>query len=785
MAEARAAAATPDVHYLEEGRDATHDFVTAWKRSFVRRLYRTRNKIRNRLWPTSPLYLTVTTLLFALFMKCGWEWTIPITSRLWYLAECLHLNEGVYEPVRLLVVSFVGGVIFFIALSYVRRWLLRCLLSYRGWMFEPLRKTSWKTLVWGVTVRCISGWFPSLYSYQRSLPCLPVPDLDETLAGFITSIEPLYGKDSEEVKKFQQQAEDFKKKLGPKLQRILVLKSWWAQNWVTDWWEKYIYLMGRTSICINSNYYILDHGYWQPTYRQVSRAAYGVYTYVVNKRKLDQETLKPLVLRGTIPLCMQQYERIFSTTRIPGLEIDELRNYKPQNIKYIVVQRKGFYYKVDVYDALGNILTPQNLEKQFEWIIQDADKHAESADNYSSATSLAALTGTERTEWAQTRTEYFSSGVNKDSIHILDSALFHVILETHSFKTNGERGQFVLHGDGRTIWFDKSFNLIFFADGKCGINVEHSWADAPVIGHISEHMYTNEVLEDLYDDDGACKPIDAVQGAIRAPERLVWEVPATLDTKIQKAIKSNQEANADLDLEIVDYQPYGKGFIKTCKVSPDAYVQCAIQLAYYKDAGKFALTYEASMTRLYLHGRTETVRSFTNESREFISAMCADNKDKAECIKLLRAACDVHQTMYRKAMAGQGLDRHMFGLYVACKGLGYESEFLKSALTIPWVLSTSQQPQQQIEHTADCSNPKFMNMGKLSTSNPNFAKMVCPGGGFGPVSDQGYGISYMIPGDLRLFFHISSKKSTPTTSSKRFQTLLEESLKEIRELFDV
>jgi len=53
-------------------------------------------------------------------------------------------------------------------------------------------------------------------------------------------------------------------------------------------------------------------------------------------------------------------------------------------------------------------------------------------------------------------------------------------------------------------------------------------------------------------------------------------------------------------------------------VSPDAYIQLALQLAYYRDAGRFVLTYEASMTRLFLHGRTETVRSLTQESCNFV-----------------------------------------------------------------------------------------------------------------------------------------------------------------------
>ncbi len=43
-----------------------------------------------------------------------------------------------------------------------------------------------------------------------------------------------------------------------------------------------------------------------------------------------------------------------------------------------------------------------------------------------------------------------------------------------------------------------------------------------------------------------------------------------------------------------------------------------------QDAGKFSLTYEASMTRLYREGRTETVRPCTIESSQWVKAMHDD-----------------------------------------------------------------------------------------------------------------------------------------------------------------
>jgi len=40
-----------------------------------------------------------------------------------------------------------------------------------------------------------------------------------------------------------------------------------------------------------------------------------------------------------------------------------------------------------------------------------------------------------------------------------------------------------------------------------------------------------------------------------------------------------------------------------------------------QNAGKFCLTYEASMTRLFREGRTETVRSCTEESCDFVRSV--------------------------------------------------------------------------------------------------------------------------------------------------------------------
>ena len=59
---------------------------------------------------------------------------------------------------------------------------------------------------------------------------------------------------------------------------------------------------------------------------------------------------------------------------------------------------------------------------------------------------------------------------------------------------------------------------------------------------------------------------------------------------------------------------------------------------------------------------------------------------------------------------------------------------------------------------------------------------ISPGGGFGPVTDDGYGISYMFAGEDKIFFHVSSKRSSPMSDSEKFLNVLNNVLKEMKDL---
>lgn len=118
-------------------------------------------------------------------------------------------------------------------------------------------------------------------------------------------------------------------------------------------------------------------------------------------------------------------------------------------------------------------------------------------------------------------------------------------------------------------------------------------------------------------------------------------------------------------------------------------------------------------------------------------------------MRLLQIACRVHQMAYQDAMCGKGIDRHLFCLYVVSKYLEVDSPFLKEVLSEPWRLSTSQTPHGQ--------TPKL--------DLKKYPRCISAGGGFGPVADDGYGVSYIIAGEDLIFFHITSKRSSPETVS--------------------
>ncbi|KAM7414255.1 hypothetical protein PAMA_019193 [Pampus argenteus] len=766
MAEAHQAVAfqftvTPEGIDLQLCHEALRQIYLSGLHSWKKRFIRFKNGVMTGVYPGSPGGFMVVVVSYMSYNK--YRQLDPSLGLIAKVGQHIPISRYMSTDSQRIVGGVLVGTGLWVTIIMIMRNVLKSLLSWHGWMHARHGSVSWSTRMWMVLVKVFSGRKPMLYSFQNSLPRLPVPSINDTCTRYLESVRPLM--DDEQYEQMKELTKDFEKNLGPRLQWYVKLKSWWTSNYVSDWWEEYIYLRGRGPIMVNSNYYAMDFLYVYPTSIQAARAGNAIHAIMLYRRKLDRAQVKPLMLLNTIPMCSAQYERMFNTSRVPGVDTDTLQHMNES--KHIAVYHKGRFFKVWMfYD--GRLLLPREIEQQMQRIMADTSEPMPGEER------LAALTAGDRTPWANSRETFFSQGKNKQALDAIEKAAFFVTLddteqrfdEANPVKSLDSYAKSLLHGKCYDRWFDKSFNLIVFKNGTMGLNAEHSWADAPIIGHLWEHVLSMDPFKLGYTEDGHCcgEPHPNLPG----PQRLQWDITAECQEVIQSSLTVAMALADDVDCHIFPFHDFGKGLIKKCRTSPDAFIQIALQLAHYRDKGKFCLTYEASMTRLFREGRTETVRSCTVETCAFVRSMIR-NETTEERMKLLKQAAEKHQNMYRLAMTGKGIDRHLFCLYVVSKYLGEDSPFLKKVLSEPWRLSTSQTPLQQVELFDLVRHPEY----------------VSSGGGFGPVADDGYGVSYIIVGENLINFHISSKRSSPETDSHRFGGNIKRAMLDILDLFQL
>ncbi|NXN99271.1 CPT1B palmitoyltransferase, partial [Rhinopomastus cyanomelas] len=764
MAEAHQAVAfqftvTPEGLDFQLSREAVRQLYLAGIHSWKKRLVRAKNSFLTGVYPASPSSWMVVVMATAGSFYCQVDPSMGLIAR---IRHCLPHSPLLSEESRTVVSVTLFSTGAWLSAVLLFRQALRLLLSYHGWMFEPHGRMSRSTRVWVALMKLLSIRKPLLYSFQTSLPKLPVPSVEATVSRYLESVRPLL--DDGRFSQMEALAKDFKEKTAPRLQRYLILKSWWTTNYVSDWWEEYVYLRGRSPLMVNSNYYAMDFLYVTPTHVQAARAGNAVHSILLYRRKLDRGEIPPMMALGIVPMCSYQSERMFNTTRIPGKETDTLLHLADS--RHLAVYHRGRFYKLWLYYG-GQLLAPCDLELQFQRILDDPSPPQPGEER------LAALTAGERVPWAEARARFFSQGKNKASLDAIERAAFFLTLdeEEHGY-VEGKDGcmdayaKSLLHGRCYDRWFDKSFTLVVYKNGKLGANAEHSWADAPIVGHLWEFMLATDKFQLGYAEGGHCR--GDPNTALAPPQRLQWDLPDECRAAIEGSLHLAKALADDVDFCCFQFSQFGKGLIKRCRTSPDAFIQISLQLAHFRDKGHFCLTYEASMTRLFREGRTETVRSCTAEATAFVRSMGDPRRSRSERQRLFKQAAEKHQLLYRLAMTGAGIDRHLFCLYVVSRYLGVQSPFLAQVLSEPWRLSTSQTPQQQLRMFDLAKHPDH----------------VSTGGGFGPVADDGYGVSYIIAGENLITFHVSSKYSSPETDSKRFAGNIRQAMLDIAGLFD-
>ncbi|KAI6239477.1 Cpt-6 [Aphelenchoides fujianensis] len=711
------------------------------------------NFVFDRLWPVKPwVFGSLSAASAAVFLR----------NPAW-IPEGLRAKSTNYATNSLLLGVGCAAVSVVVVRLFLRLFYFR----YKRFLFEDPKRPSAATRLWQLTFVLLKRFAPPrLRSCDALLPALPVPALRKTIERYLESMEPLMSE--EEFAALKAMTDEFLRSEGPKLQWRTWLYSWTARNYVTPIWELG-YLYRREPLIVHSSICCVDC-LGTPPCSQPRRGAQMVYGTALNMLSFADRSQRPLA-DGL--LFSGHYNRLYATARVPGRERDHWESVG-ERTRHFVCLAGGCFFKVDLFDPRTNRLrSVEELDAILTEVLKRNERPAEAERR------LCALTQDRRDGWAANRERFFlANETNRRFLRTMETAMIFLILdeaEDYGYKAGNydQLSNFIgnmLTGNGANRWTDKPINFIIGKNGRAGACSEHSVADGPEYFHITENKFFADLFIGFPKEVVDVEKLENFELPPDLPpaERMAIEVVDGMPAEIDRCYAEASQLIANVDMASMMFDEWGKGRIKTASCGPDAFFQMAIQLAYFKDQGKFTLTYEAASTRFFDHSRTETMRSVSRDSCAFVRAMLSEPRDRQLCIRLLQAACASHQHRTRLAMTGEGIDRHLFVLYVMSKRAGVESAFLEHYIQQRWVLSTT-----QIGYVTD-----------LLDETPATPEQCWLGGSFGAVTEDGYGVAYRFVGQHAMIWHVTSYHSAENTSSRRLRGLIEESLREMIGLFD-
>ncbi|XP_063985570.1 carnitine O-palmitoyltransferase 2, mitochondrial-like isoform X2 [Diachasmimorpha longicaudata] len=618
---------------------------------------------------------------------------------------------------------------------------------------------------------------PTMY-FQKSLPRLPIPKLEDTCKRYLKAQEPILS--PEDFKKTCDNTAAFQSKEGPQLQKKLLEmdSSNKHTSYISEPWFD-MYLRDRKPLPINYNPFMImvqedNASYNEPlvkiTNLLISSARFmnslraGILkpeVYHMNPKKSDTpffQTITGLLpstlatygayLFKAFPLDMSQFPYLFGTTRIPEIEKDRI--YNNPTSRHVIIMRRGHFYSFNLLNENGGIRSPEEIASSVRSILNDTRGPNECP--------IGILTATERNQWARNRQHLLSLG-NEEVLREIDSATFVFALDDDSLEENHNKLlRHFLHSDGSNRWFDKSFSLIINGRGYAGLNFEHSWGDGVAVLRYFTNLKADIKSNPSFHPEDQSKLTNPSQDV----KRLVFKVDDALKASVSRALREYHHwAYGTLSLDHQISEVFGKKQCKGFGVSPDAVMQVAFQLALYKLEKRSVPTYESCSTSAFRHGRTETIRSCTSQTKALCKAIVESGSSKVndnELKKLIVECSKSHNGLTKEAAMGQGFDRHLFALKKV-----WEQSKVRESLPVIFQDPAYDRINRNILSTSTLSSPDVL------------------GGGFGPVVENGYGIGYMIQ-DNRLGSVVTCYKSH--RDATEFIDHLETSFKDLHRILE-
>ncbi|GCB66432.1 carnitine O-palmitoyltransferase 2, mitochondrial [Scyliorhinus torazame] len=572
--------------------------------------------------------------------------------------------------------------------------------------------------------------------FQKSLPRLPIPKLQDTMQRYLTAQRPLL--DDDQYRRTEQLAQDFKKGIGNQLHEELVTQD--KRNKHTSyisgpWFD--MYLSAREPVVLNYNPFMSFHPDPNPANNsQLIRATNMTVSVLrfmktlragllepeifhLNPAKSDTSQFKNIIrfvpasiswygayMVNAYPLDMSQYYRLFNSTRIPKPIQDELLT--DDSAKHLLVMRNGHFYTFDVIDQDGRITKASEIQAHFKYILSDPRPPPEFCLGY--------LTSENRDTWTLLRQSLLEAG-NAQVLNKIDTAIFCICLDDMTVKDHLELSHNMLHGNGLNRWFDKSFSIILTKDGNAAINFEHSWGDGVAVLRLM-----NETFKDTTQRPAiSATTLPAAVNSSQAVQKLDFKLNDVLKSGISSSRQNFDAAVSTLSIDALEFRKGGKEFLKKQNLSPDAVAQLSFQMGFLRQYDKTVATYESCSTAAFKHGRTETIRPATIYTKKCCEAFVKESsKHSTSDLRTMIGECSkYHGQLTREAAMAQGFDRHLFALRYLAKSKG---------MALPELFQ----------------DPSYIQINHNILSTSTLTSPAIQLGGFAPVVPDGFGVGYGI-----------------------------------------
>ncbi|XP_013103640.2 peroxisomal carnitine O-octanoyltransferase isoform X2 [Stomoxys calcitrans] len=594
------------------------------------------------------------------------------------------------------------------------------------------------------------------YDYDEDLPPLPLPDLRDTMERYYESIKP-FGND-EELANARKAIAEFENGIGAQLHAKLKDRASKMKNWLDKWWDDYAYHLLRLPL----NPYIVMAMPIKlevlniPETPECALKNFARITYHTIEfwDLLHKATIKPLSSNGgKIKYSSALYKRFFSTSRIPGEEIDHIEKHfktvtEGPTPTHALISGKGRLFMFDCLHKDGSLITPQEILVVMQRVRSTIDYEP-------MGDCVPVLTHDDRTGWAKNRTRLLElSPHNKDTLKWVESSSIVVVFDENEPKDYAEISQYAINGDYHSKWGDRSSTLIGYKNGKFACVGEHSCYDGTV--SVSYAMFIQLSLYEVPEPDWSEQEKISIFGITE----LLFDLDGTLKSEIERVKQDCEDRRTDVLVTHEVFHDYGKDYIKSCKLHPDSFVQVLMQLAYCEMHNEIAPVYETALMRHFYKGRTETLRSCTSEVFKFLQIARNKESSAAAIVDAFRKAVNHHNHMMNEARKGHGVDRHLFGLWC----IAYENK-----MDIPDFFS---EPM----YTKSGGGGNFV----LSTSTLGYSVNV---GYVAPMVLDGYGIFYTITSEC-IFLQSTSFRNSMKTSGHKFNQHFMDAFRRMKNLLD-